>query len=266
MIGLKKSYESVQGKKQRLFLFDYDGTLTPIVDKPEDAKINFEMCNVLYDLALDRSNVVWIISGRDRTFLDSIFPGKSGIGLCAEHGAYSKPPNEATWKSRAEGKNMDWKEVIVNALQQFNFQNPGAVIERKDATITWHYRNVDLPTDDLDALGEECYEELASTAAKLGDVEDAVALKVMKGKMNVEVKMVGIDKGAIAQELIGALKPAFVFAAGDDTTDEDMFKVMGDGESNWSVFVGPADSPSLARFRIENPAELCGALKCMATL
>ncbi|CAO3642013.1 unnamed protein product [Mucor hiemalis] len=51
-----------KGTKQRLFLFDYDGTLTPIVSNPADAQPTPTLLQYLSALCKDPFNTVWIIS------------------------------------------------------------------------------------------------------------------------------------------------------------------------------------------------------------
>lgn len=58
-----------------LFLLDYDGTLTPIVNNPMDAIPSRRMINILQSLSLDHRNYIYIVSGRDRPFLNSLFGG-----------------------------------------------------------------------------------------------------------------------------------------------------------------------------------------------
>jgi trehalose 6-phosphate synthase/phosphatase len=65
-------------------------------------------------------------------------------------------------------------------------------------------------------------------------------LQVIDGNKVLEVRMVGVDKGAAASGLIDNLKPGFILCIGDDATDEDMFKAM-EGKG-WSIKIGRANT------------------------
>ena len=67
----------------------------------------------------------------------------------------------------------------------------------------------------------------------------------------VEVRAAGVNKGAVAAELVQRLAPDFTFAAGDDHTDEDLFRALPEATT---VHVG---SPfSSARYHVRSPAEV----------
>lgn len=68
----------------RLILFDYDGTLTPIRQRPEDAVPSMEMLKAMEVLVSDPKNSVFVISGRDRGFLETWLGHIKGLGLSAE--------------------------------------------------------------------------------------------------------------------------------------------------------------------------------------
>jgi len=73
-----------------MFFLDYDGTLTPIVKKPEDATPSKELIKLLHSLSADPHNNIYIISGRDRKFLQN-WIGELHVGMSAEHGCFLKP-------------------------------------------------------------------------------------------------------------------------------------------------------------------------------
>lgn len=65
----------------RLFMFDYDGTLTPIVNDPNAALPSEKALAALRHLASDKHNSVWIISGRDSAFLEKHWGDIPNLGL-----------------------------------------------------------------------------------------------------------------------------------------------------------------------------------------
>jgi trehalose 6-phosphate synthase/phosphatase len=75
---LKSSYAK---SKKRLFLFDYDGTLTAIRKTPNAAVPSKEMLLALTALVNNQHNWVYIVSGRDQAFLEMHLGHIVGLGL-----------------------------------------------------------------------------------------------------------------------------------------------------------------------------------------
>ncbi|KAI8979494.1 trehalose-phosphatase [Mycotypha africana] len=127
--------------KNRLFLFDYDGTLTPIVRNPEDAQPTPTLLQYLSQLCKDPSNTVWVISGRDQRFLDTWLGKIPRLGLSAEHGSFMKQAGLNDWVDMLKDADMSWKNIALQIFQKYTQANPGTVVEQKKSSITWHYRN-----------------------------------------------------------------------------------------------------------------------------
>lgn len=200
---------------KRLFMVDYDGTLTPIVQDPKAATPSDQVLRTLRSLAADSKNAVWIISGRDQTFLDEWMGQVPELGLSAEHGCFISQPRNLEWENLTEKMDMGWQTAVLKVFQHYTELTPGSFIERKMVALTWHYRRADIEHGASQA--KECKQRLEATVATRWDVE------VMAGKANLEVRPKFVNKGFIASRLIdqyagGALE--FVFCAGDDLTDE----------------------------------------------
>jgi trehalose 6-phosphate synthase/phosphatase len=93
----------------------------------------------------------------------------------------------------------------------------GSLLEEKEFALAWHYRR--------------CEPELGAQRAKelIDEVTQFTAnfdVQVLEGKMVVEVRNSGVNKGAAALRVIRKLEPDFVLAIGDDQTDEDLFRVL----------------------------------------
>ena len=206
---------------RRLFLFDYDGTLTPIVKDPTAAIPSDKVLRTMKSLAQNPKNAVWIISGRDQQFLDEWMGHIPELGLSAEHGCFIRQPRSEVWENLTTMIDMNWQVDVMNTYQYYTEKTPGSFIERKRVALTWHYRRSDPDLGKWQA--EQCKTHLENTVVKKFEVE------VMSGKANIEVRPQFVNKGYIATRLIneygtGAGKPPdFVFCAGDDFTDEGMF-------------------------------------------
>lgn len=204
--------------RKRLFMFDYDGTLTPIVKDPQAAIPSDRVLRTLKTLAADPRNAVWIISGRDQAFLDEWMGHIPELGLSAEHGCFIRQPRSDDWENLAESSDMGWQKEVMEVFQHFTERTQGSFIERKRVALTWHYRRADPEYGAFQA--RECRKMLEETVAKRWEVE------VMAGKANLEVRPTFVNKGFIAARLVQeygtdpAQAPEFVLCLGDDFTDE----------------------------------------------
>ncbi|KZZ93738.1 Glycosyl transferase, family 20 [Moelleriella libera RCEF 2490] len=262
---------------KRLFMFDYDGTLTPIVREPSAAIPSERIIKSLRRLAEDPKNAVWIISGRDQDFLGQHLGHISELGFSAEHGSFMRNPGTEQWINLAEKFDMGWQAEVMEVFQKYTDKVSGSFIERKRCALTWHYRLAD-PEQGLH-MARECHKELEATVAKKWDIE------VMPGKANVEVRPTFINKGEIAKRLIATYhnpdaKPTeldanpgrveFALCMGDDFTDEDMFRSLNGATGEvlhpdhvFTVTVGASTKVTLAKWHLLEPEDV---IECVSLL
>lgn len=262
---------------KRVFMFDYDGTLTPIVREPSAALPSERLLDGLTRLAKDPKNAVWIISGRDQEFLMQHLGHIEGMGFSAEHGSFMKDPGSQEWINLAEKFDMDWQEETIKVFQKYTDRVSGSFIERKRCAVTWHYRLAD-PEQGLH-MSRACHKELENGVARQWDVE------VMEGKANIEVRPTFINKGEIAKRLIARYhnpgqdptsedpNPGhveFAMCCGDDTTDEDMFRSLNSASGTvlqpdhvFTVTVGANTKVTLAKWHLLEPEDL---IECVTLL
>ena len=213
-------YATYSSAKQRLLLFDYDGTLTPIVENPAAAILSHEALSSIQILAADLRNSVWIISGRDQSFLEQLFGHLTDIGLVAEHGSFVHPPGPPGWENMTAKVDMGWQEEVSKVFQSYTDMTPGSRIERKLAAVVWHFRQANQDFATLQAA--ECKKDLESRFAGKSPVE------FINGKCVLEARLRTINKGQIVQGLVDGVRaasgksPDFVLCFGDDVTDEGM--------------------------------------------
>lgn len=110
---------------KRLFMFDYDGTLTPIVREPSAAVPSERIIDGLKLLASDPKNAVWIISGRDQEFLKQHLGHIHQLGFSAEHGSFLRDPDSDVWVNLAEKLDMGWQAEVMDVFQQYTDRVPG---------------------------------------------------------------------------------------------------------------------------------------------
>jgi trehalose 6-phosphate synthase/phosphatase len=224
--------------ERRLIFLDYDGTLVPFAAKPEAARPDAELQNLLVSLAKDAKNQVVIISGRNKEALAEFFENVN-IGLVAEHGAWIR--NERGKWATTGDYNMDWKDKVRPILDRFKRRTPGALVEEKDFSLVWHYRRADPELSSVRAA--ELKDTLYFLTANL-------KLDVAEGNKIVEVKNAGINKGTAAMKWISKKKWDFMLAVGDDVTDEDLFRELP--EFAYSLKVGLAPSRAKLRFKTQS--------------
>lgn len=218
ILDSNKLSEQYHKSSRRLFMFDYDGTLTPIVKDPDAAIPTDKVIRTIKTLASDPRNSVWIISGRDQKFLDEWMGHISALGLSAEHGSFIRMPNSAQWENLTESLDMSWQDEVMNIFQRATETIRGSFIERKKIALTWHYRGAD-PAQGK-PMAQEYKRFLQEQVTPHWDVE------VMDGKKNLEVRPRSMNKGEIAKRLVAAygdsddVAPDFVLCLGDDFTDE----------------------------------------------
>jgi trehalose 6-phosphate synthase/phosphatase len=213
-----KMLAQYRNSTRRLFMFDYDGTLTPIVRDPQAAIPSDRVIRTLKSLASDPRNQVWIISGRDQAFLDEWMGHISELGLSAEHGSFMRMPNSTGWENLTATLDMSWQDEVLRIYDFYTARTPGSFVERKKIALTLHYRRADPEYGVY--MARQCQKHLENTVVKQWDVE------VMTGKANLEVRPRFVNKGEIAKRLVAEYgeghgkAPDFVLCLGDDFTDE----------------------------------------------
>lgn len=261
LLDQEKVYKNYQNASQRLFLFDYDGTLTPIVKEPSAAIPSSKLYTILDALCADPKNVVWIISGRDQQFLDTWIGSKyKSINFSAEHGCFVKKAGEDHWVNLTEQVDMSWQSRVMELFNSYTERTQGTTIEKKKASLTWHYRRADPDFGAFQA--SNLRDNLEQMIAPLYDVE------VMAGKANIEVRPRQFNKGEIVKHIINDFeeKPDFVMCLGDDATDEDMFRSLSDfkelngKDGVYAVTIGPPSKKTVASWHLLDPASVLNML------
>ncbi|EGX46320.1 hypothetical protein AOL_s00110g144 [Orbilia oligospora ATCC 24927] len=248
---------------RRLFMFDYDGTLTPIVKDPQAAIPTDKIIRTIKTLASDPQNNVWIVSGRDQAFLEQWMGDIAELGFSAEHGSFVRRPRDSEWVNLTEKFDMSWQKDVLDIFQYYTERTQGSFIERKRCALTWHYRRADPDYGAFQA--RECQSHLENTVMQKYDVE------VMTGKANLEVRPTFVNKGEIAKKLVAEYpddaKPDFVLCLGDDTTDEDMFRALRRStlptEHVFAVTIGASTKMTLASWHLQEPADVIDSVRLL---
>ncbi|RZJ07222.1 MAG: trehalose-phosphatase [Rubrivivax sp.] len=222
-------------KLRPLMAFDFDGTLAPIVARPDDARISVAVASRLN--ALSARLPVAIVTGR--TVAD--VQGRLGFEpqfIVGNHGAEEAQPD-------ADATRLVEPLNGLRALLQAHgteLHAAGVSVEDKGLSVALHYR---LSRDRPGA------QELI---AALLDPPPA-GLRLFAGKMVVNaVAADAPDKAHAVQSLVSRVDAAAAFFAGDDVNDEPVFV---SAPPHWlTLRVGRDDPSSRARFYIDGPQEM----------
>ena len=233
--------------KKRLLLLDYDGTLVGFKNKPGDAMPDEQLYELLDRTAADPNTEVALISGRDRNTLEGWF-GHKEFSLITDHGVWLR--KNGTWETLEHLKN-DWKDNIRPVLETFTDRTPGTFIEEKEYSLAWHYRQADPELANLRKI--ELKPMLTALIANN-------PLSVLEGNKVLEVKSSSINKGRASTRLAATDDYDFIFAIGDDWTDEYMFEELPDDA--FTVKVGA--QKTLAKYFVRDLGEVRELLELFA--
>jgi trehalose-phosphatase len=232
---------------ERVFWFiDFDGTLVPIVRRPELVDFDAGRRTALSHLAGCRKMKVTVISGRPLTDVRRLIDlptvtcaGNHGLEI-AGAGIRFRHPGGVSARASLEGVKGGWSE----AADRYR----GALVEDKGMSVTFHYRQVAA------SLQEE-----ACRAARVEAEKFAAAgrIRITSGKKVVEVRPpVAWGKGDALRHLLRHWRHRrekdLVVALGDDETDRDMFGPAR--EEGLAIFVGRGEVPPEATARIPGSA------------
>ncbi|MRG96862.1 bifunctional alpha,alpha-trehalose-phosphate synthase (UDP-forming)/trehalose-phosphatase [Polyangium spumosum] len=230
-------------------LLDYDGTLVQFARSPEDAAPDRELRNLLTALARRRDTQVFVVSGRTRDVLERWF-GDLPIGLAAEHGFWTRDVPGQEWRARKDIPS-DWSAKFLPLLRQLVARTPGAILEEKSASLTFHYRMADP------AFGALRAKELR---LHFGSLLKNAPVEILPGDKIVEIRAMGAGPGALVSSLLEAAPETRLVALGDDLVDEEMFAALP--PPHIAVHVGPR--PSRAPYRLSEPTAARAFLKALA--
>ncbi|HMB61728.1 MAG TPA: bifunctional alpha,alpha-trehalose-phosphate synthase (UDP-forming)/trehalose-phosphatase, partial [Eudoraea sp.] len=202
--------------KKKLFFLDYDGTLAGFQNDPQkanpDAKL-YELLDALHSLT---DTDVYLISGRDKETFSRWFLDKK-YNMIVEHGVWISQSGDPF--RLLENVKNDWMEKIRPVLESFVDRTPGSFIEEKNYSLAWHYRKTDPDFGNLRAT------ELSTVLTSLIGTDD---LSVLSGNKVMEIKSSNVNKGRASLRVMEQDDYDFVFAIGDDWTDEFMFQELPD--------------------------------------
>lgn len=236
------------GRQLALF-FDYDGTLTPIVDRPENATLSDEMRELLQRLAA--RHPVSVVSGRDLADVRGMVD-LDRVYYAGSHGFDIAGPGGMRMQNEEAQEALPELEAAEEKLHERLDEVEGARVERKAFAIAVHYRQV---AEADESRVEEAAREVAA---------ERETLRLGSGKKIYELQPdVAWNKGAALRWLMEELDlgGAYPLYLGDDTTDEDAFEVL----RGWGlgIRVGAEDEPTAAQYLLRDVSEVAQLLRLL---
>jgi trehalose 6-phosphate phosphatase len=206
--------ELAQRPREAAIILDVDGTLAPIVARPEKASVPAETRELLVGL-VERYGLVACLSGRPGEDAARVV-GVEGVRYVGEHGLELAPEAEAWAKRLADFAAIaDWPHE-----------------EGKRLSLAFHYRTADDPAAAERALGA------------VAERARAEGLRPRWGRRVLEVRPpIDGDKGTAVRQLVidGGVRRALY--AGDDTTDLDAFRGLDGLELAVRIAVASDEAP-----------------------
>ncbi|RMF97470.1 MAG: bifunctional alpha,alpha-trehalose-phosphate synthase (UDP-forming)/trehalose-phosphatase [Candidatus Schekmanbacteria bacterium] len=242
----KKIISKYKKAKRRLLILDYEGTIIPFSGHPQRVAPNRQVISIIKKLAKDKKNMVVIMSGSEKTFLEDWFGKIKDVALVAENGSWIKGL-DGEWRVIKPLTN-DWKEQIVPILKLYSERLPGSFVEEKEYSASLYYRKADTELSLIRA--KELLDDLVEFTANL-DVQ------ISRGYKVIAVTNSGVNKGTACLHWIKDKSYDFIFAAGDNWTDEELFKLMPFKAT--SIRIGIVQS--YADYNLQSYEELLNLLK-----
>jgi trehalose 6-phosphate phosphatase len=233
-LSLTEALDRVMSRGRVLIGIDFDGTLAPLVEHPDDAVPDPRALELLKGLATRTDLDVAVVSGRALDDLRLRLGDVPGATLIGEHG-------NDVGESSSEDSSIAEAAAMIDEIAE----GLGATVERKQRSVTFHYRN----------LSEEVAERSLRRIRDWAQRHDEV--NILEGKQVIELSTATRNKGHAIRDLAGT---ASVIYIGDDTTDETVFETLGPDD----IGVKVGEGQSAATYRVEDIDGVVRILKRIA--
>jgi trehalose-phosphatase len=235
--------------KYVVLLLDYDGTLTPIVETPDRARISKQIKQLLKALSMNPRCTLAIISGRCLKDIKKKV-GLRSIIYSGNHGLEIQGPDIRFEAPVAPGYKTILQK-IKSELKQILFPVKGILLEDKGLCLSLHYRLTDKK--EVPFVRETFY-QVVLPYLRLGKIKTETGKKVLEVRPAVEW-----SKGKAVLWLLSKRKsrlrgrPILPIYIGDDITDEDAFKALKN--KGLTIFVGKPKR-SHAKYYLKNTRDV----------
>nr|XP_016490922.1 PREDICTED: alpha,alpha-trehalose-phosphate synthase [UDP-forming] 1-like [Nicotiana tabacum]XP_016490923.1 PREDICTED: alpha,alpha-trehalose-phosphate synthase [UDP-forming] 1-like [Nicotiana tabacum] len=190
----------------RLLILGFNSALTESVDTPGrrggdqiremELKLHPELKEPLTAICNDPKTTVVVLSGSDRNVLDDNF-SEYNMWLAAENGMFLRSTNGVWMTTMPEHLNMDWVDSVKHVFEYFTERTPRSHFEQRETSLVWNYKYADVEFGRLQA--RDMLQHLWT-----GPISNA-SVDVVQGLRSVEVRAVGVTKGAAIDRILGEI-------------------------------------------------------------
>ncbi|CAI0441029.1 unnamed protein product [Linum tenue] len=189
----------------RLLILGFNATLTEQVDTPGgrgdqikemELKLHPDLKGPLTALCSDPKTTIVLLSGSDRRLLDENFRDYD-MWLAAEHGMFLCHTKGEWMTTMPEHLNMEWVDSVKQVFEYFMERTPRSHYELRDTSLVWNYKYADVEFGRLQA--RDMLQHLWT-----GPFSNA-SVDVVQGSRSVEVRAVGVTKGAAIDRILGEI-------------------------------------------------------------
>ncbi|KAF5176293.1 Trehalose-6-phosphate synthase [Thalictrum thalictroides] len=206
LLPVEVAVQHYLGSRNRLLILGFNATLTEPVETPGrrggdqikemELKLHPELKEPLKILCNDPKTTVVVVSGSDRSVLDDNFR-EYNIWLAAENGMFLRPTKGEWMTTMPEHLNMDWVDSVKHVFEYFTERTPRSHFELRETSLVWNYKYADVEFGRLQA--RDLLQHLWT-----GPISNA-AVDVVQGSRSVEVRSVGVTKGAAVDRILGEI-------------------------------------------------------------
>ncbi|KAJ0018496.1 hypothetical protein Pint_10156 [Pistacia integerrima] len=205
LLPIKAAVDSFLQSKNRLLILGFNAALTAPMDslgrrgghiREMELKLHPDLEGPLKKLCDDPMTTVVVLSGSDRSALDENF-GEYNMWLAAENGMFLRLTAGEWMTTMPENLNMDWVDSVKHVFEYFTERTPRSHFEVRETSIVWNYKYADLEFGRLQA--RDMLQHLWS-----GPISNA-SVDVVQGGRSVEVRAVGVTKGAAIDRILGEI-------------------------------------------------------------
>ncbi|XP_010273426.1 PREDICTED: alpha,alpha-trehalose-phosphate synthase [UDP-forming] 1-like isoform X2 [Nelumbo nucifera] len=254
-LPVKDAVERYLQSRNRLLILGFNATLTEPVDTPGrrggdqikemELKLHQDLKDPLAILCSDPRTTNVVLSGSDRNILDKNF-GEYNLWLAAENGMFLRRAKGDWMTTMPEHLNMDWVDSVKHVFEYFTERTPRSHFELRETSLVWNYKYADVEFGRLQA--RDLLQHLWT-----GPISNA-AVDVVQGSRSVEVRSVGVTKGAAIDRILGEIIHSKCM-----TTPIDYVlcvgHFLGKDEDIYTFFEPelPADPSGTARAKVTDP-------------
>ncbi|KAL2647756.1 hypothetical protein AAZV13_05G137200 [Glycine max] len=197
----KVAVDCYSKSNNRLIILGFNATLNEPVGRAGqirelELKLHPNMKEPLKKLTDDPKTTIVVLSGSSRAVLDKNF-SEFNMWLAAENGMFLRRTSSEWMTTMPENLNMDWVDSVKHVFEYFTERTPRSHFELRETSVVWNYKYADVEFGRIQA--RDLLQHLWT-----GPISNAY-LDVVQGGRSVEVRTVGVSKGAAIDRILGEI-------------------------------------------------------------